>query len=106
MTTISTLLGFFNICAGIMLTAALLLFIGGFIRYLILLGTERRNLGLVLMFWGMTILFVLVVLLAIIDVLQGAFAFLLGIAIALLICFAIVIGLAKIKPDGGAPAEH
>ncbi len=106
MTTFSTLLGFLNICAGLLLVASLIFFLGGFVRYLILLGTERRNLGLAMMFWGVTILFVLVVLLAVINILQGTLAFLLGIGIALFICFAIVISLARLKPGGAEKAEY
>ena len=93
--TASLFLGFFNICAGLMVVAAFLVFIGGFLRYLVVLGTDHRKEGLNYMVWGVTILFVLVVLLAIVNMLQGPLAFVIGIAIALFVCFAIVLSLAK-----------
>jgi hypothetical protein len=71
--TVSALLGFVNISAGIILVAALLPFFGGFIFYLVVLGNERRKNGLVLMVWGVLILFVLVVLLGIVKILQRIF---------------------------------
>jgi hypothetical protein len=98
MTTIATFLGFFNVCAGLMFVAAFLTFIGGFIRYLVVLGTERRNSGLATMYWGITILFVLVVLLGIVNTLQGPLFFINGGAVALFIIFAILVVLSKPKP--------
>jgi hypothetical protein len=103
MTTIASLLGFFNICAGLMFVAAILAFLGGFIRYLVVLGTERRTEGLATMYWGITILFVLVVLLGIINTLQGQLSFLIGAGLALFIAFAIIALLARPKK---AEEEH
>ena len=97
MTTIASLLGFFNICAGLLFVAALLTFLAGFIRYLILLGNDRRKDGLAMMYWGITILFVLVVLLGIVNTLQGPLAFLIGAGVALFIVFAILVSMGKEK---------
>ena len=78
-----------------MIVPAFLFFIGGFIQYLVLLGTERRIEGLKLMHWGVMILFVLVVLLGIINALQGPISFLLAIGVVLFLCFVAVLALAK-----------
>lgn len=105
MSTVSIFLGLFNICAGLMVVAALLFFLGGFLNYLILLGTERRKEGLVLMVWGVVILFVLVVLLGIIDILQGPFFFLLAIG---LVIFLAIVAVLSIKPGSSEKpaADH
>lgn len=60
-------LGFFNLVAGLMLTASVLLFIGGFAVYLVRLGTwpTYRDEAVKAMEWGVAVLFVLVVLLAV-----------------------------------------
>ncbi len=88
-----------------MVVAAFLSFIGGFLRYLILLGTERRKEGLVLMVWGVVILFVLVVLLGIIDILQGPFFFLLAMG---LVIFLAIVAVLSIKPGSSEKptADH
>src|SRR5665213_3593881 len=104
MTTLSTFLGFFNILAGLMLVAAVLSFVGGFIRYLVVLGNVKRKDGLVFMVWGIAILFVLVVLLGIVNILQGPFFFLLSIALVLFVCFVLVIALSRVK--GKSTPEH
>jgi hypothetical protein len=104
--TVSTFLGLFNICAGLMVVAALLFFAGGFIQYLVLLGTERRREGLKLMTWGIIILFVLVILLGIINILQGPISFLIGIIAILFVCFVIVLAIGKSGGSGGKPESH
>ena len=71
--TLSEFVGIFNIFVGVLLVVALLLFIGGFIQYLVRLGTERRADGLAYMKKGITILFVLVILLAIVQLIQRIF---------------------------------
>jgi hypothetical protein len=60
-------LGFFNLLVGFMLVASLLFFIGGFIMYLIRLGTwpTYRDTAIELMEWGVSILFTVIVLLTI-----------------------------------------
>lgn len=63
--TISEILGLFNIFVGLMLVAALLSYVGGLITWWVLLGLVGRTQGLHIMEWGVVILFVLVVLLAI-----------------------------------------
>jgi cytochrome bd-type quinol oxidase subunit 2 len=69
-TTLSQIFGFFNIMVGLMLVAALLLFFGGFISYLTRLGLDNRVQGLRYMYWGLTILFVLIVLLGVVNYVQ------------------------------------
>jgi hypothetical protein len=103
MDTISTFLGFFNIVSGVMLVGGLLLFFGGFMRYLVVLGTERRNQGLVLMTWGIAILFVLVVLLGIVNTLQGPLAFIVGMGIGIFVCVVIIVSFSK---SGGASTSE
>ncbi|HVM73523.1 MAG TPA: hypothetical protein VMU13_01430 [Candidatus Paceibacterota bacterium] len=93
--TLSTFLGLFNMFAGVMLVAALIAFFGGFIRYLIVLGNERRKQGLYLMYWGIMILFVLTILLGIINILQGPLSFLIGMAVVIFLCIVIVLSLSK-----------
>lgn len=60
-------LAFLNLFAGVMLTLALVLFLGGFIMYLVRLGTwpTYREEAIELMKWGVTTLFVLVVILGV-----------------------------------------
>ena len=104
--TFSTFLGLFNICAGLMVVAAFLTFAGGFIQYLVVLGTEKRKEGLSYMMWGVNILFVLVVMLGIINILQGPISFIIGIVVILFLCFVVVLSISKSKGSGHPPSEH
>jgi hypothetical protein len=72
--TVSQFFGIFNAIAGIMLVVAILLFIGGFIIYLVRLGIPSRVEGLNIMQWGVMTLFVLAVMLGIIELIQYYFA--------------------------------
>lgn len=60
-------LGFFNLVVGLMLISSLGLFVGGFIMYLIRLGTwpTYRDDALRIMEFGVSVLFTLIMLLAI-----------------------------------------
>jgi len=83
------ILAFFNLFAGLMLTLSLVFFIGGFIIYLVRLGTwpTYREEAVELMKWGVAILFTLVVIL-------GIQQFLLAhLAVAVTIGALIIIGL-------------
>ena len=62
----------FNIFVGLMLTAALLIFFGGLWGYFARLGTwpSDRDQALKVMEWGVAVLFVLVVILAIVQFFQ------------------------------------
>lgn len=71
--TLSQFVGIFNIFVGILLVAAMLLFFGGFVVYLTRLGTERRADGLAYMKDGLTVLFVLIILLGIVQLIQRIF---------------------------------
>ena len=73
------------------------MFIGGFIRYLILLGNDKRKDGLATMYWGVTILFVLVVIQGAINMLEGPLAFLVGVGAVLFAFFAVLALLSKEK---------
>ena|SRR3989344_1489442 len=59
----------FNIFVGLMLTAALLMFFGGLWVYFARLGTwpSHRDTAIKIMEWGVGILFVLIVILAIVQ---------------------------------------
>ena len=61
------LLTFFNLLAGTMLTISLVLFIGGFILYIVRLGTwpTYREEAIEIMKWGVSVLFTLILLLAV-----------------------------------------
>lgn len=65
--------GLFNIFVGLMLAAALLLYGGGFVLWVTRLGSwpSPRDYAIELTAWAPTILFVLIVLLAITQFLQG-----------------------------------
>lgn len=60
-------LGFFNLLVGVMLVTSITLFLGGFIMYLIRLGTwpTYRTQALRLMSWGVSVLFTLIIILAV-----------------------------------------
>lgn len=60
-------LAFFNLFAGIMLTLSILLFVGGFIMYLVRLGTwpTYREQAVEIMKYGVATLFVLIVVLGV-----------------------------------------
>ena len=68
--TFSQAFGFFNVVVGLMIVAAFLLFFGGLTGHLTRLGLESRIEGLNVMYYGVTVLFVLVVLLGIVHFLQ------------------------------------
>ena len=59
----------FNIFTGLMLTAAILVFLGGLVSYFPRLGTwpNYRDDSIKIMEWGVTILFVLVVIMGIVQ---------------------------------------
>ena len=63
--TTTQVLAFFNLFTGMMLTISILLFVGGFIVYLVRLGTwpTYRDQAIELMKYGVVTLFVLIVVL-------------------------------------------
>lgn len=63
MTSISEIIGLFNIVVGFMFVGAFTSFAGGIISYFVDFGNAERIGGIKLMEWGVAILFVLVVLL-------------------------------------------
>ena len=60
-------LGFFNLLVGVMLVISVTLFLGGFIMYIVRLGTwpTYRTQALRIMSWGVAVLFTLVLILAV-----------------------------------------
>ena len=68
--TLTQAFGFFNIIVGLMIVASFIFFFGGLAGWLARLGLENRVEGLVSMYWGVTILFVLVIMLGIVNFLQ------------------------------------
>lgn len=72
--SVASVVGLLNIAAGVILVAAYLNFIGGFIFYLVKLGTDGRIEGIKYMYDGVMTLFFLVVLLGIIELVQRLFS--------------------------------
>jgi uncharacterized membrane protein len=68
--SLSSMFGLINIVAGLMLVASILIFFGGLVGYLSRLGLESRIQGLTYMYRGVSILFVLIVMLAIVRYVQ------------------------------------
>ena len=104
--TVSSFFGFFNVLVGLMLVAAFLTFFGGLIGYLSRLGLENRVQGLYAMYWGTTILFVLVILLTIVNFLQYHTTFFLAIVaiiVAVLFAWGVIAAMRDVKP--AKPAE-
>ncbi len=102
--TVSQFLGLFNICAGLMVVVGIVLFLGGFVGYLVVLGTDKRKQGLYVMMWGITVLFVLAVILGVINMLQGPLAFLLGMGVIIFLAIVIIISISKF--NSAPPPEH
>ena len=94
------LAGYANILVGLLLVAGLLAFFGGFIQYIMHLGYDEREEGLHFMKWGVSVLFVLVVMLWIVQMVQqhtAAVMSLLGAALALLVLW--MVGVALLTPS-------
>lgn len=90
---VSAGVGVLNIIAGLMLVAAFLFFFGGLIAYLTRLGLEGRVQGLGYMHWGVTILFVLIIVLGIVRFVQfhpEVVYFLAAIVIVVFVAWAVV----------------
>jgi len=102
---LSQIAGLFNILVGLMLVAAFLLFFGGVAMWASRLGTypTYREDAIKLMQWGVTVLFVLAVGLAITQFVQnhaGLATFLFGIGISIILgWFILTVATAKPKED-------
>jgi cytochrome bd-type quinol oxidase subunit 2 len=70
-TGVPEIIGLFNIVVGFMFVCACLLFGGGLISYGVNFGNAERMQGIKLMEWGVATLFVLIVLLGVVQFLQG-----------------------------------
>jgi hypothetical protein len=91
--TLSAFFGIFNIVVGLMIVAAFVLFFGGFSAWLSRLGLESRLDGIKAMYYGTTILFVLIVLLAVVKFVQTHTELvlaLLGVVVVALVAWAAV----------------
>ena len=92
--------GLFNIFVGLMIVASILIFGAGVIIWLVRIGTIARVEGVRTMEWGVVILFVLVVLLAIVQYFQShpwAATF----VVSLIILFFIIWLVAEATKGGG-----
>ena len=97
---VSQVIGFFNVFVGLMLTAAILMYCGGFIAWLTRLGTwpSYRTEPIKIMEWSVVILFVLVVLLAIVQFFQDhpqTAAYVVSSIVVLLVVGGVLISAAK-----------
>lgn len=104
---LALILGLFNIFVGLMLVASFLLMGGGFIAWFVRLGTNLtyRDEAIMYMKWGVTIMFVLVVLLAFVKFVQEHTAgamFLLGIVVVLAVIWLVLkVATAPKEEEGG-----
>ena len=73
MSPITTIAGLFNIVIGVLLTGGILSFIGGFIEYIVRLGTDRKSDGEMRMKWGVATLFTIILMLVVVRVFQAFF---------------------------------
>jgi hypothetical protein len=100
---ISQVAGLFNILAGLMLVVSFLLFFGGLGMWMARLGTfpTYRDDAIMMMQWGVAILFVLAALLALVQFIQKntdiAYMILGGVVVAVGIWIALTV--AAQKPD-------
>lgn len=76
--TLSQIFGYLNILVGLIFVASVLTFAGGFVVYISRLHLPYRDWGIDIMSWGVTILFVLVVMLAFISFVQNHLSVVLG----------------------------
>jgi hypothetical protein len=85
--------GLFNIFVGLMIVSAFFTYIAGLIVYGVRMGTEQRVQGIRIMEWGVVILFVLIVLLALVHYFQAhpnVLSFLISAVIIIIIIYAVV----------------
>ena len=102
--TLAQAVGFLNVLAGLILVAAILFFVGGFIGWITRLGLTGRDDGIYYMRWGVYLLFVLVVGLALIHFVQfhtQLVLTILGVALVAVIAWVII----QIAASSGAEEE-
>lgn len=68
--TINTLLGYLDIFVGLFLAVSIIMFVGALITYFSRYGTPRRADAFPFMEWSITIVFVLIVILALVHFLR------------------------------------
>jgi len=98
--TLPLIAGLFNIVVGLMLAMSIVLMGGGFVVWLVRLGTypTYRTEGIVLMQWSVAILFVIILLMAAVRLVQsypGAIAAVLGVVLVGAIVWLLVQTFAK-----------
>ncbi len=99
--TVSEFFGLFNILAGLMLVAAFLLFFGGLSAYLSRLGLEGRIQGLAFMYRGTSILFVLILLLAIVNYVQYHTQIVMGVLAVIVVGLLVWLAVMAMSAGGG-----
>lgn len=104
--SLSAAFGMFNIVVGLMLVAAFLLFFGGLSAYLSRLGLVGREEGLKYMYWGTTVLFMLIVLLGIVNVFESNPNLMYGVVASVIIVFALWAIMKAIQEGAAAEEEH
>ena len=104
--TVSNAFGLFNVVVGLMLVAAFLLFFGGFTGYLTRLGLEGRTQGLVYMYRGVSVLFVLIILLALVNFLQFHTEVVIAIVGILIVAFGAWVVVKTWGASGAEDEEH
>ncbi len=105
---LQTIIGLFNIVAGLMLVSSILLMVGGLGVWYVRLGTfpTYRDDAIVIMRWGVSILFVLVVLLGVAQYVQTHMSIAM-LAIGVVIVAAIAYFVAStMMAGGGGEEEH
>ena len=98
--TLAQAVGFLNILVGLMLVAAILFFVGGFMGWITRLGLTGRDQGLKFMSWGVSILFVLVVGLALIRFVQFHTQLVLTLLAVALVALAAYVAIQVAKSSG------
>ena len=98
--------GLFNIFVGLMVVGSIIAFVTGLIVWIVRLGTIGRSEGIRIMEWGVVLLFVVLVLLAIVQYFTShptVVTILIAIVIALFIGYIV---LEVIKGGGGGEKEE
>lgn len=104
--TIGQVAGVLNIGAGVLLVAALLVFLSGFGVWVTHLGLPHRDEGLIAMEQGVGLLFILVCILAVVRFAQFHTQAVLQILAIALILFGGGMVIAALRASGGGDDEH
>ena len=99
--------GFFNIFTGLLLVGGILIFIGGFFSYLAHFGLPHRDEGLHKMQTGITMLFVLVIILGVIQFVRTNPSLTMTIlgGLGIMLCI-IIVAKVVIEANTAVPEDH